>query len=91
MNKSNLIDAVAICSGLSKAQAQRAIECYHNCVKGALNVGDKVAITGFGSYYVAKRDARTGINPQTGKQMHVPSKIVVKFKPSNGLIDFEKG
>ena len=87
MNKSNLIDAIASCSGLTKAQAQRAIDCYHECVKGALQSGDRVALVGFGSFSVSERSATTGRNPQTGKELVVPAKKVVKFKPGSDLSD----
>ena len=87
MNKSNLIDAVAACSGLTKAEAQRAIDCYHECVVGALKKGDRVGIVGFGSFTIAARSARIGRNPQTGKEINIPAKKVVKFKPGRDLAD----
>ena len=88
MNKSNLIDAIAECSGLTKAQAQRAIDCYHECVKGALISGDRVTIVGFGSFSVSQRSARTGRNPQTGKIIRIGPKKVVKFRPSTDLTNY---
>lgn len=90
MNKSNLIDAIADCSGLTKSQAQRAIDCYHECVTGALQSGDRVALVGFGSFSVSERSARTGRNPQTGKEIRIPSKKIVRFKPGVSLSDAVK-
>jgi DNA-binding protein HU-beta len=87
MNKRDLIEAVASCSGLTKAKAQRAIDCYHECVKGALKSGDRVALVGFGSFSVTGRNARTGRNPQTGRELIIPAKKVIKFKPGSDLFD----
>ncbi len=87
MNKKDLVEAIAECSGISKAQAQRAIECYHQCVKGALKTGDRVALVGFGSFSVSKRSARTGRNPQTGKEIQIAAKNIVRFKAGTDLND----
>ena len=80
MNKADLIEQVAACAGLTKAQAKRAIDCYHSCVAGALKKSDRVALVGFGSFSVAKRAARMGRNPQTGKAIKIAAKKVVVFK-----------
>lgn len=81
MNKNDLIHDIAACSGLTSAQAKRAIDCYHECIKGALKQGDRVGIVGFGSFTIAERTARIGRNPQTGIEISIPAKKVVKFKP----------
>ncbi|MBN2481334.1 MAG: HU family DNA-binding protein, partial [Bacteroidales bacterium] len=56
----------------------------------ALKKGDRVALVGFGSFSVAKRSARTGRNPQTGKEIKIPAKKVVKFKAGSDLADVVK-
>jgi len=80
MNKAELIDAVAAGSGLSKADSKKAIDAFVAATTKALKKGDRVALVGFGSWSVAKRSARTGRNPQTGKEIKIAAKKVVKFK-----------
>ena len=85
MNKSDLVSAIADNSGLSKADAARALEATTSAISGALAGGDSVAITGFGSFLVRARAARTGRNPQTGAEIQIAAKNVVKFKAGSGL------
>ena len=80
MNKAELVDAMAAESKLTKADSQRAIEAIVNATTKALKKGDRVALVGFGSFSVAKRAARTGRNPQTGKAIKIAAKKVAKFK-----------
>ena len=80
MNKGDLIEAVAKQAKLSKAQAGDALEAVLGAVKSALKKGDRVALVGFGTFSVVKRNARTGINPATGKKIQIKAKKVVKFK-----------
>lgn len=80
MNKAELIDAIAADAGLSKADAKRALDGFITATTKALKKGDRVALVGFGSWSVAKRAARTGRNPQTGKEIKIAAKKVVKFK-----------
>jgi len=80
MNKAQLIDAIAAQAGLTKAGAKKALNATIKAVTGALKKGDRVALVGFGSFSVSKRSARTGRNPQTGKEIKIPAKKVVKFK-----------
>lgn len=87
MNKSELIDAVAAEAGVSKADAKRVLEGFQSTVGNALKKGDKVSWIGFGTYSVSKRAARTGRNPQTGKEIKIAAKNVVKFKAGAGLSD----
>jgi len=82
MNKADLIEQVAQCAGLTKAQSKRAIDCYHACVAGALKKEQSVSLLGFGSFRVTKRAARVGRNPQTGKEIKIETRKVVKFKAS---------
>ncbi len=85
MNKAELIDAMAKDAGLSKADAKRALESFVGNTTKALKKGDRVALVGFGSFSVAKRAARKGRNPQTGKEIKIAAKKVVKFKAGADL------
>jgi DNA-binding protein HU-beta len=87
MNKSELIDAIAKGAGLTKVDAKKAIDCYHETVAGALKGGQRVEILGFGSFSVAKREARIGRNPKTGAALKIKAKTVAKFKPGKALAD----
>ncbi|HEV7231106.1 MAG TPA: HU family DNA-binding protein [Bacteroidia bacterium] len=80
MNKAELIDAIASDAKISKADAGRAVDGFVNATTKALKKGDRVALVGFGSFSVAKRNARTGRNPQTGKTIQIKAKKVAKFK-----------
>ena len=85
MNKAQLIDAIANEAGLTKADAKRALDGFVKTTTGALRKGDRVALVGFGSFSVSKRNARTGRNPQTGKPITIAAKKVVKFKAGADL------
>ena len=87
MNKAELIDSIASKAGLSKADAKRALDAFVDSTTGALKKGDRVALVGFGSFAVSKRNARTGRNPQTGKPITISAKKVVKFKAGSELAD----
>ncbi|MGY8954141.1 MAG: HU family DNA-binding protein [Flavobacteriales bacterium] len=80
MNKSELVEAMADGSGISKADAKRALDSFIGATSGALKKGDRVALVGFGSFSISERSARTGRNPQTGKEIQIAAKKVVKFK-----------
>jgi DNA-binding protein HU-beta len=90
MNKSELIDAMADQAGLTKADAKKALDGFINATSDALKKGDRVALVGFGSFSVSERNARTGRNPQTGKEITIPAKKVVKFKAGSELSDMVK-
>jgi DNA-binding protein HU-beta len=80
MNKAELIDAIAADSGLSKADAKKALDGFVNATAAALKKGDRISLVGFGSFAVSKRAARTGRNPQSGKEIKIAAKNVVRFK-----------
>ena len=90
MNKAELIDAMAADANLTKADAKRALDAFVGATSKALKTGDRVALVGFGSFSVAKRAARTGRNPQTGKEIKIGAKKVVKFKAGTELSDLVK-
>lgn len=85
MNKSDLIDAMAADAGISKAAAKAALDSLTSNVTGSLKKGNKVALVGWGTWSVSKRAARTGRNPQTGAEIKIAAKNVVKFKAGAGL------
>ncbi len=80
MNKGELVDAIASEAKITKADAQRALEAFLSVTSKTLKKGDKVTLVGFGTFSVAKRAARTGRNPQTGKEIKIAAKKVAKFK-----------
>ncbi len=85
MNKAELIDAIASEAKLTKADSKKALDAFMKVTSGALKKGDRVALVGFGSFSVVKRSARTGRNPQTGKEIKIAAKKVVKFSPGAEL------
>ena len=87
MNKAQLIDAIAEKASLTKADAKKALDAFVDATSDALKNGDRVALIGFGSFSVASRSARTGRNPQTGQEIKIAEKKVVKFKPGAELAD----
>ncbi|WP_294532414.1 HU family DNA-binding protein [uncultured Bacteroides sp.] len=87
MNKSELINAMAAESQLSKADAKKALEAFVSAVTGALKAGEKVSLVGFGTFSVSERAERTGINPSTKETITIPAKKVAKFKPGTELSD----
>ena len=87
MNKGNLIDAIAASTGLSKADAGRAIDATTSAIAGELAGGGSVALVGFGTFSVSHRAARMGRNPATGESIHINASNVPKFKAGKALKD----
>ncbi len=87
MNKGDLINKVAESTGLTKTQSTSAVNAVLDAVSGSLTKGDKVTLIGFGTFSVARREARTGRNPQTGKAIKIAAKSSVKFKAGKELTD----
>ncbi len=87
MNKMEVVDAVASRAGLSKADADRAVNALIDAVGDALARGEKVTVTGFGTFEVRQRAARMGRNPQTGAPLHIPASKTPAFKAGKGLKD----
>jgi DNA-binding protein HU-beta len=85
MKKSEFINELAQAAHLTKAQADRAFEATIALIEDNLVKGDTITFTGFGSFRKEFREAHIGRNPQTGDQLQVPAKYVVKFKPSKNL------
>lgn len=80
MNKTQLVDAIAKKASITKVDAKKALDAFINVTGEALKAGDKIALTGFGSFAVAKKPGRTGRNPRTGASIKIAAKNVVKFK-----------
>jgi len=87
MNKSELIDAVAGATGLSRNDATSATEAVLDTIVATLGGGDQVGLVGFGTFSVRERAARTGRNPQTGEEIKIPAKKVVKFRVAKACKD----
>ncbi|MBA2656957.1 MAG: HU family DNA-binding protein [Tatlockia sp.] len=85
MNKSELIDAIATGSGVTKADASRVLDTFMITVTDALKSGDQVVLPGFGSFTTGNRSARTGRNPQTGATIQIKASRVAKFKAGKSL------
>ena len=88
MNKTDLIQEIADKANGSKSEAQRFFEAFTDVVTEELKKEDgEVQITGFGKFYVQKREAREGVNPQTKEKMKIPASKVPKFTAGNSLKD----
>lgn len=87
MNKSDLIDAIALSADISKAAAGRALDATVDTIADALKEGDQVALVGFGTFQVKERAARTGRNPQTGEPIEIKASRVPGFKAGKALKD----
>ncbi|MDQ1309236.1 MAG: DNA-binding protein HU-beta [Pseudomonadota bacterium] len=87
MNKNDLVDAVAERTGLAKSDAARAVEAVLGTVTETLQKGDQVALSGFGTFVVKARAARTGRNPRTGESIAIPASRVPAFKAGKALKD----
>jgi DNA-binding protein HU-beta len=87
MNKSELIDAIASDSGLSKADAGRALDGFTSAITSALKDGSSVSMVGFGTFSVKHRAARTGRNPRTGESIKIKASNNPSFKAGKALKD----
>ncbi len=87
MNKTDLIEQIASKTNSSKNDAQKFFDAFTDVVESALQKDDQVQITGFGKFYVQKREARQGINPQTKEKKNIADSKVPKFTAGNDLKD----
>lgn len=85
MNKTELIAAIAEKTEMTKKDTAKALEGFIEAVQDALANGEAVKLTGFGSFEVRDRAARTGVNPQTGETLQIPAKKAPAFKVSKAL------
>ena len=87
MNKTELVNAVAEASGLTKADATKAVDGVFEVITDALKSGDDVRLVGFGTFNVTERKASTGRNPRTGEEIQIAASKQPKFKAGKGLKD----
>ena len=85
MNKSQLVTKVATASGLTKADAERAIEATFKSIASSLKKGEEVRLIGFGTFAVVNRAATTGRNPRTGQPLKIPATRLPKFRAGKSL------
>ena len=85
MNKAELVEEVSGEAGLSKRETQKVIDAIIGTIRDTLAAGERVTLVGFGTFRVAKRKARRGVNPQTRESMNIPAKKVPKFVPGKNL------
>jgi DNA-binding protein HU-beta len=85
VNKNELIDAVAAATGLTKADAEKALEAVFDSIGDALKKGLEVRLVGFGTFSVTKRAASEGRNPRTGEKIQIPASKLPKFRAGKGL------
>jgi len=91
MNKSELVDALADSTGMTKADAGRAVDALFSpdggIIAKALKKGNRVQITGFGTFEAKNRKARTGRNPRTGQTIRIAATKTPSFRAGKGLKD----
>jgi len=87
VNKNDLVSAVADSTGMSKADAAKAVDGTFDAITGALQSSDEVRVVGFGTFSVANRKATTGRNPRTGEKIQIAASRQPKFKAGKGLKD----
>ena len=87
MNKTELINAVAEKTGLSKKDSEKAINATFDAITASLEAGDKVQLVGFGAFDVKERGARIGRNPKTKEEIQIPASRVPVFKAGKALKD----
>ncbi len=90
MNKNDLVAVVAGKTGMSKADAARAVDCVVDCITESLRSGNEVRLVGFGTFLVTNRKESKGRNPRTGEPIIIPAARVPKFKAGKGLKDAMK-
>lgn len=87
MTKADLVANIAAEADLTKADAERALKAFLGNVTKALQDSGKLTLTGFGTFVVAERAARTGRNPQTGAPIEIPAGKTIRFKAGKALKD----
>ncbi len=87
MNKSELIDKIAVGAGLTKVDSKKALDATIAAIKDALVAGDKIALVGFGTFSISKKPAREGVNPATKQKIKIAAKKVAKFKAGAELAE----
>jgi DNA-binding protein HU-beta len=91
MNKAELVDSMARKSGLTKKDAELALNAFTSSVQTAIQQKDKVVLVGFGTFEVRERAERKGMNPRTKQEIRIPATAVPVFKAGKGLKEQAKG
>lgn len=87
MNKAELVTAMAEKAGMTKVEAKKALEAFMDASAEALRNGERISLVGFGTFSTTKHPARKGRNPQTGKEIMIAEKTVIKFKAGTDLVN----
>jgi len=85
MNKTELLDAVATKSELTKQDSKKAVDALFETISNTLAKEEKIQLVGFGTFEIRERAERTGRNPQTGEEMTIPASKAPAFKPGKEL------
>lgn len=85
MNKNEVINEVARKTGLSRREAEVGVQTMLDLIAKEIGKGGKITLTGFGTFDVGKRKARSGVNPRTGSPIKIPASKMPRFKPSRSL------
>ena len=85
MNKTQLIESIASETGLSKGEAKNGLEAFMKITASTLRNGDKITLSGFGTFLIERKHARTGRDPRNGAPIRIAAKNIVKFRPGNEL------
>lgn len=85
MSKGDIVNAIAAAAGITKKAAGDALDAVLSSISGELSKGGSVTLTGFGTFKVSDRAARTGVNPQTGEKIQIPARKVPTFKAGKAL------
>jgi DNA-binding protein HU-beta len=87
LNKTDLINEVAVKTGMTKKDVEKVVNAFFSTIEGTLKEGNKVQLIGFGTFEVRNRQARKGRNPQTGEEINIPATRVPAFKAGKALKD----
>jgi DNA-binding protein HU-beta len=87
LNKTDLINEVAVKTGMTKKDTEKVVNAFFDTVQGTLKTGEKVQLIGFGTFEVRQRQGRKGRNPQTGQEISIPATKVPAFKAGKALKD----
>jgi DNA-binding protein HU-beta len=90
LSKADLVSKIAADAGVTKDQAGKALNSFLGAVEDALKKGEKLTLVGFGTFYVAEREARMGVNPATGEKIKIAASKAPKFKAGKALKDLVK-
>lgn len=85
MNKGELVASIAEAGGMTKVKAQLVLDWMLGTMTDAMEQGERVSLSGFGTFSIVDRSAQKGRNPQTGQVIEIPERKVVKFKPGKNL------